>query len=246
MITVQKIGSNDQCLCGSGKKYKKCCYLTREVARDQSGESLANQQLNELKKKIEAKNPALKEVAPEINMSSVISDFTEEMYDRALTVDEKKHTIRLGILFWNLVALLSVAEKPEDHQRIVNKALSQIPSDEAEIKKNFDEVLDYFIKRKQEMFADIQTIVFDYKIDADQKGGVYFFSSIFACKSTEFRAMVVDLIYSLSLSMPSFSIASTGSHFRYKKLLASTSLDFRLILSIPATFLVLVEAEDCN
>lgn len=25
-VTVSKIGRNDLCVCGSGKKYKKCCY----------------------------------------------------------------------------------------------------------------------------------------------------------------------------------------------------------------------------
>lgn len=27
-----KIGRNDNCFCGSGKKYKKCCYLKIETS----------------------------------------------------------------------------------------------------------------------------------------------------------------------------------------------------------------------
>ncbi len=31
-----KVGRNDSCPCGSGKKYKKCCYLKQEPARMES------------------------------------------------------------------------------------------------------------------------------------------------------------------------------------------------------------------
>ena len=173
-MTTEKIGRNDKCLCGSGKKYKKCCYLTREAAHAQGGKSLVNHQLNELKNKVKAKNSKLKEVESDVNMGSVISDFVEEMYDAAETVEEKKNIIRAGILFWNLTVLLSMSEEPEDQKKIMDRSFNKHPSDQGATEQTFYEMLNYYTKRKKAMFDNFQELIIDYTIDSDQKGEVYF------------------------------------------------------------------------
>ena len=90
MITVQKIGRNDRCLCGSGKKYKKCCYLTQAGVGTANDESLVSEQLAALESSVKNKTDKVKLIKSDIKMSAVITDFAEEIYNEAKTTTQRK------------------------------------------------------------------------------------------------------------------------------------------------------------
>jgi tetratricopeptide (TPR) repeat protein len=74
---MAKIGRNDPCSCGSGKKYKKCC-LARDEAR------LAAQA-----QRPEATTPILVEDPLDQLSNSVVDLIEEKRFDEALTACEK-------------------------------------------------------------------------------------------------------------------------------------------------------------
>jgi hypothetical protein len=95
---MTKIGRNDPCPCGSGKKYKKCCLLKTENAnrRSQSGKSAVQTALDWLHKRY-----------PEEVSAAVTSDFFGELTDEEHDVLESlpshlEESISINIGEWLL------------------------------------------------------------------------------------------------------------------------------------------------
>ena len=174
MITTGKIGRNDNCVCGSGKKYKKCCYLTQEVSKTENDNSPVAQQIQELTTKLKNTNDKIKIVESDIKMSDIISDFAEEIYNSAKTTERKKIAIVTSILFWNLTVMLSTVDEPEEKQEIMDEAVDKMYQNDVMDEKTFLTMMKYYKARKQKMFPDLSTIITDYKINADSGGEIYF------------------------------------------------------------------------
>lgn len=168
-----KIGRNDPCLCGSGKKYKKYCLLDSKNYEDQS-ESLHDkgplfQKLeNKVKERYKDKQVTLQttEEAGLDKMSDIILEFASELLDSANSKQEKEGIMSMAIVAWN-IAILSDATKlsPIDciQDFLQTTGIEEEGSEEEEVTAAI--LLELIIK-KQEMFPNISRLVVDFEVKA--------------------------------------------------------------------------------
>jgi hypothetical protein len=101
---VNKLGRNDICLCGSGKKYKKCC-LYKNLEQGEDKHMCGQEALVEEVKERFADKEVIFLRAEEVGLvklSEIIMEFAEELLDIASTKMGKEKAIMLAVTAWNL------------------------------------------------------------------------------------------------------------------------------------------------
>ncbi len=166
METSKKIGRNDLCPCGSGKKYKKCCInLEKEnninntkQKRRENRLDFKHNLLNTFKH--EKRNVMLSEDNPELlKMSEVILEFIKEFLDTAQDDLEEKNAIALGCAAWNLALIKNEKERQKNI-----KDLYQAMGLPKESMADFEETIHYLIDKKLNEYADIERFIIDFQI----------------------------------------------------------------------------------
>src|ERR1035441_6604012 len=95
-IALNRIGRNDPCPCGSGKKYKKCCLPKDEAAaRQRSRAAQVTPRLLQDETSIQA--------APSVASPDSIPDLDDEPWDQALPPETRRRLDEL----WNAFKALS-------------------------------------------------------------------------------------------------------------------------------------------
>ena len=153
--------------------------MTQAGVGTANDESLVSEQLAALESSVKNKTDKVKLIKSDIKMSAVITDFAEEIYNEAKTTTQRKKAVEGAIVFWNIIVMFAMTDKPEVQQKIMDKIKRQLPLDQMGGEKPFKVLLAYYTARKQFMFPELQTIIMDYKIDTDRDGEVYF-SVVFA------------------------------------------------------------------
>lgn len=163
-----KIGRNDPCLCGSGKKYKKCCLLDSKNYEDQS-ESLHDKGplFQKLENKYKDKPVTLQtaEKAGLDKMSDIILEFASELLDSANSKQEKEGILSMAIVAWN-IAILSDATKLSPIDCIQDFLQTTGIEEESEEEEVTAAILLGLIIKKQEMFPNISRLVVDFEVKA--------------------------------------------------------------------------------
>ncbi len=174
-VTKHKLGRNDLCSCGSGKKYKKCCLLT---FADEEGEeeslhystALLQPMMDKFKEKYEGKEAILEtsEEAGLFKMSEVIFEFTQELMDLAKSKREKEGILMLAIVAWNLAVMAgdephAVVQHIEDFLQVL-----EFKSDSEE-EVVVAAMLLALAEKKHLEFPDIQRIIVDFEIKETKK-----------------------------------------------------------------------------
>src|SRR4051812_35669814 len=90
-----KRGRNAPCLCGSGKKYKKCClhHLDQTI---ESENVLTQEVINRLNSLIDPEESAIRP------LSDIIFEYAEELLDDVTTPLEMEGFVLLATAAWNL------------------------------------------------------------------------------------------------------------------------------------------------
>ena len=102
---MTKIGRNEQCLCGSGKKYKKCCYLKEN---QDSNSKLVPEIEKHFGDKVQIKKGDKNQSVSDA-ISVLVKDYLEEHSDEK----EQIKIIRIAVTAWNN----SVKSQPRSNKK---------------------------------------------------------------------------------------------------------------------------------
>jgi hypothetical protein len=165
-----KIGRNDPCFCGSGKKYKKCCLAANANEDSRSNESHTQQNLlqnlmNRAKTRHKDKECSIgtAEEMGLVKMSEIILEFAEDMIELGENDAARENSITLAIVAWNLAVLIESGEKnPLEHLNEFYRMMK--------IKKNSEEeealtaLVLVLIERKHVEYPHIHRFIDDFEI----------------------------------------------------------------------------------
>jgi hypothetical protein len=154
-----KLGRNDLCLCGSGKKYKKCCLNNQAIERESF---LKQKSIHKLKKRNAAIKPIFidTEKLGVSKMSEIILEYAEELLKPASTSEGMQRAIFLAISAWNL-SLISENNR--------TKAIDMFICDVIKIEKKSKEweeiqnVVYALIEKRVTDYPEVDRFIFDYE-----------------------------------------------------------------------------------
>lgn len=153
-----KLGRNNYCLCGSGKKYKKCCLNNRTIERENL---LKQKSVNRLKKRNADINPVFMDTEKlgVSKMSEIILAYAEELLEFSSTPEEMEKSIFLAISAWNL-SLISGDDREKAMDTLIRDTLkTEKNSHKWEEIKNLVQVL---IEKKITDYPEVDRFIFDY------------------------------------------------------------------------------------
>ena len=167
-LLTKKIGRNDPCFCGSGKKYKKCCLDTRYESISEDEQSNAAL-LAEFQEKLIQKFPE-KDLTIVDNynsqhsdrMSEVILDFADELLQMTSNHKEMELTIILAIVAWNVT--IAGGDIEETFEKFDSVFENKIPNE-------FRQLLQWLVEKKQKYYSEYDRSIVDFNITR-KKGGI--------------------------------------------------------------------------
>ncbi len=136
-----KIGISDICFCGSGKKYKKCCYQKNEKSNTFDS-------------------------YPTIKISEAILKIAEPLIAKYQQDERIAVLIDLAIASWNM-SLASESTKEE----IENKIIELMPEElDAVDLAAIVEQIDILVEKKNKLYHDIRYFIVSYNLLFDDEG----------------------------------------------------------------------------
>jgi|GEM_PF-1435665 len=146
---MARIGRNQPCPCGSGKKYKKCCYEKNNI-----GQTLL---ANGFGKNL-PKDAVITTKTQNEKMSEVLLDFAEPLIDKCKDDKAFYNALQICAIAWNSSFL-----SPEERNKLIDESFNKYINDneDREIAK---EILSKMLERKQKKFPDIKRMIMDFQI----------------------------------------------------------------------------------
>lgn len=157
-----KLGRNDACYCGSGKKYKRCCLLqaaTPPDTRQRNAIQLKNTARfrNRVQQRMGDKCSILQGDLNGVKMSAVILDLADFLLEIAHTKERQKVAITITCIAWNIaVAGMEQAQKLFD-------AYFETIDDPVHQQDTLD-IIETIIERKQLLYPEINRFILDYEV----------------------------------------------------------------------------------
>ena len=105
-----KVGRNDKCICGSGKKYKACCLNNPDTAKYITGQTESSEKINTIKQLFEPKH-----------LDHVFIDVTKYIKD-----DETYRAYQLHNIKSNIVML---AERTPENELVFSERIQDPEAD---------------------------------------------------------------------------------------------------------------------
>jgi hypothetical protein len=178
-FTHTKMGRNSLCFCGSGKKYKKCCFQQNENPADDKESMLIKKKQHALWQKFVDQHPDQKvhywqQGSMDEGMSGAILDYADDFLRFAKTCEDYTWIISLSILAWNLSIINSFAD-PQTFNNVIDDMLA----DSLELEEGSEgwrEVKGMLIKlihKKQRNFPYVNRIVYDFEVIPLKEGEFY-------------------------------------------------------------------------
>ena len=154
---MSEFGRNDPCFCGSGKKYKKCCYLKNYKPHTSE---LAPKIKKHFGDKVKIKDSA--EFGLE-KLSKALFEIMGDYFHECDTPNERIKLTQIAVVAWNC------SVKPEDNLTKVLSNLFEGDNLIATVKLARD-----LIERKKKLFPhDVNRIITHCGIETDNKGALY-------------------------------------------------------------------------
>ena len=136
-----KIGRNDLCFCGSGKKYKKCCFQKSEKRHASDND-------------------------PPIRISEAILKMSEPLMTKYPKREHVTVLINLAILAWNI----SLASG-ETREKIEEEVIELMPGElDAVDIATIVEQTDMLVERKNRLYPDIRYYIVSHNLSIDDDG----------------------------------------------------------------------------
>src|SRR3990167_8419238 len=167
MKTIQtKLGRNDPCSCGSGRKYKKCC-LSEEywVSSDPTPLSEIAWQKSEQRFKQRLQNTwgdkcTMLKGQLEVKMSEVILHLAEELLEYATSKQDSNKAITVTCAAWNLAIF-----PDEKQQKEINNLIAGI--DDEQGKQDTRDIINAIIDKKNRYYPNIKRMIVDFDLQGD-------------------------------------------------------------------------------
>jgi hypothetical protein len=164
-----KLGRNDPCICGSGKKYKKCCLDKLFSKAVEQNIQRQHDFVNELKEQHPDKDITMisAEKAGMVKMSEIIIDYANELLDVATTTNDRHKAIMIAIAAWNIAHLDE--DEQDDH---INKFLNTLRDNKNTKQEETKKILRTLICKKQNNYSNIRRFIvnFEFSESTDGKG----------------------------------------------------------------------------
>lgn len=141
----QKIGRNDTCVCGSGKKYKKCCLHISDP--NEGMQSLVQYAENVFPN---AHISKFDENSP-YKMSEVLLEFGDDILDSADS-EEKEAAIGFCAMAWNL-SFFSPEIRQEKFKEFLKKATKGANDSD---KEEFKEMFELLVERREKHYPPLK------------------------------------------------------------------------------------------
>lgn len=196
-MAEHRLGRNDPCFCGSGRKYKKCCLREQEAeglvrgAGDFFGESDEEDDPYSLSKQREfgeiyqKDHPDVFFTSPQESdgckkMSEILLDFADELLEEGDSLEEYKKGIGITVVGWNL----SLVPK-EQQEEFIDSFLESVRKSEAYKIKTF---LYFLIEKKYRDYPFLNRMILDFDL-VKTKGGFHLnvISSVTGNEDQEWR-----------------------------------------------------------
>jgi hypothetical protein len=163
-----KIGRNDPCFCGSGKKYKKCCV---EEMQKHVTESDLEDSMQIFSHKIKKDYPQIKRFvfSQEDNlpkMSEILMEFGSDFIEEAEKDDEIEIILTICVVAWNL-SFLDVQEINEAIESFLK--LKELEHDKEELRAILTELID----RKAIEYPHINRVIQHFEFIKTKNGRVF-------------------------------------------------------------------------
>lgn len=159
----ERLGRNDLCLCGSGKKYKKCCIHTNDLEDNAQEETNYD---DVLLRKLKHRYPhryyriVQSEEVGEFKVSEVILEYAEDFIAMAQTEQDQKEILALCMMAWNLSFLDKTKRTQELNCFMDDLNIKKDDPGRMEIKTLFEVLMD---KRKEE-YPFVKRQIMDFQI----------------------------------------------------------------------------------
>ena len=157
-----KLGRNDACYCGSGKKYKRCCLLqavTLPDTRQRNAIELRNTERfrNRVQQRMGDKCSILQGDLNGVKMSAVILNLADFLLEMAYTKERQKAAIAITCIAWNIaVAGMEKAQKLFDsYFETIDDPIHQ---------QDTLDIIETIIERKQLLYPEINRFILDYEV----------------------------------------------------------------------------------
>jgi len=152
---MNRLGRNDLCFCGSGKKYKKCCLFLAEEEKSTSDDWMEH---------FLEDHPFDAVINPDgINsykMSEVLFDYVSDLLELTDTYEQKKEVLFLCVFAWNL-SLLSDDQISKAMDTLLEKVNVQKNSLQD---RNIRGLLRDLIERKQEEYPLYNRFIYKFSL----------------------------------------------------------------------------------
>ena len=143
------IGRNQPCPCGSGKKYKKCCYGKNKIRKILLSDGTC--------KKL-PKGAILTENPQKEKMSEILLEFAEPLTDVCEGDRAFCNALQLSAIAWNS-SFFSLKERNKLIDDGIDKYIDN--NNDREITK---EILSMMLERKKKNFSHIKMFIVDFQI----------------------------------------------------------------------------------
>ncbi len=169
----KKIGRNDPCYCGSGKKYKKCCLLNAVSTPPEDKLSPISQtvitksqaRLSERVRNIFGHKTDIIDALP-IKMSQVILHIAEDLLRIAHTPKRERAAIAATCIGWNIAVACKSEQELETVLDKTCRKLAKSKQDEEDARTTFMLI----INRKKLYYRDLDRIIIDYELEQHDRG----------------------------------------------------------------------------
>ena len=146
---MEKIGRNEPCPCGSGKKYKKCCYqkdyISNEIPLSKSfGRNLP-------------KDAVITTSPQKEKMSEVLLEFAEPLTAACEDDESYYNALRISAIAWNASFF------PSKERTRIDETVNENISDK-EARETTKEILLKMLRRKEQDFPDIKRMIIDFQV----------------------------------------------------------------------------------
>lgn len=161
---MEKVGRNKPCPCGSGKKYKKCCYQKNNTSNEIPFLKEFSQNL--------PKDAVITTSPQKEKMSEVLLEFAEPLTAACGDNNSFYNALQISAIAWNTSFF-----PPEERKKSTDECINEYISDK-KARETTKEILLKMLRRKEQDFPDIKRMIMDFKVSyRDGERHLYVISS---------------------------------------------------------------------
>lgn len=154
--TKKKVGRNENCPCGSGYKYKKCCLPKVKQVSEQVIQASNNRLIEQSKKTFGGEEVYFTD-QHKVKLSEIILELGKEWLDQANNKIEMENIITFTCTAWNIAVILP----PEEHEAEITRFIKAMKL--KKIGNDVREIIRLIIDKKNRYYPDLNRPIVNYE-----------------------------------------------------------------------------------